>query len=95
MKKIRDTVFNILSILFSVALIVLCLLNHTELTRLKSKTEKLEHDAQLLCTENRILEAEIQYSLSIHELERRARELGMQSCSPGQIIYIDGGGLRD
>jgi len=90
MKKIRETVFNSVCFAFSIFILLLCLLNSVKLAEVNDFAAELDREAELLKTENEILRAELESSLSIAELEKYAREvLGMQSCSPGQIIYIE------
>ena len=71
-------------------LLVSALLGSIRLAALNEELTGLEKSLKTLKEENRVLQARVESSLSLEELERRAtEELGMQRLSPGQIIYID------
>ena len=90
MKKFRETAFILICVFFSVTLLVLCLVSSIELNRVNDLATDCESEIGILKTENEILRAEFENSLSLEELETYAVEvLGMQHCSPGQIVYIE------
>ena len=76
--------------LAGLVLLVSALLGSIRLAALNEELTGLEKSLKTLKEENRVLQARVESSLSLEELERRAtEELGMQRLSPGQIIYID------
>lgn len=82
--------FRAICIGFSLLLLVSALLGSIRLAALNEELTGLEKSLKTLKEENRVLQARVESSLSLEELERRAtEELGMQRLSPGQIIYID------
>ena len=82
--------FRAICIGFSLMLLVSALLGSIRLAALNEELTGLEKSLKTLKEENRVLQARVESSLSLEELERRAtEELGMQRLSPGQIIYID------
>lgn len=82
--------FRVICISFSLALLVSALLGSIRLAALNEELTGLEKSLKTMKEENRVLQARVESSLSLEELERRAtEELGMQRLSPGQIIYID------
>ena len=82
--------FRAISIGSSLMLLVSALLGSIRLAALNEELTGLEKSLKTLKEENRVLQARVESSLSLEELERRAtEELGMQRLSPGQIIYID------
>ena len=82
--------FRAICIGFSLLLLVSALLGFIRLAALNEELTGLEKSLKTLKEENRVLQARVESSLSLEELERRAtEELGMQRLSPGQIIYID------
>ena len=82
--------FRAICIGLSLLLLVSALLGSIRLAALNEELTGLEKSLKTLKEENRVLQARVESSLSLEELERRAtEELGMQRLSPGQIIYID------
>ena len=82
--------FRVICIGFSLVLLVSALLGSIRLAALNEELTGLEKSLKTLKEENRVLQASVESSLSLEELERRAtEELGMQRLSPGQIIYIE------
>ena len=82
--------FRVIFIGFSLVLLVSALLGSIRLAALNEELTGLEKSLKTLKEENRVLQARVESSLSLEELERHAtEELGMQRLSPGQIIYID------
>ena len=90
MARMNGILFRAISISFSLLLLVSALLGSIRLAALNEELTSLEKSLKTLKEENRVLQARVESSLSLEELERRAtEELGMQRLSPGQIIYID------
>jgi len=90
MKFFRETAFVIICILFSGAMLVLCLVSSIELNRVNDLAAAYEREAEKLKNENEVLRAKVESSLSLQELEIYAVQvLGMQHCSPGQVFYIE------
>ena len=90
MAKMNGILFRAICIGFSLLLLVSALLGSIRLAALNEELTGLEKSLKTLKEENRVLQARVESSLSLEELERRAtEELGMQRLSPGQIIYID------
>lgn len=90
MKKFRETAFISICVLFSLAMLVLCMVSSIELNKVNDFAAACERELKELESENEVLRVELENSLSLEELERYALEvLGMQHCSPGQIFYIE------
>ena len=90
MSRINGIYFRVICIGFSLVLLVSALLGSIRLAAVNEELNALEKSLQSLKEENRVLQARVESSLSLEELERHAtEELGMQRLSPGQIIYID------
>ena len=50
----------------------------------------MERDLETLKNENQTMRVRYESMLRLDEIERYAvEELGLQHCSPGQIVYID------
>ena len=90
MGRVNGILFRAICIGFSLVLLVSALLGAIRLAALNEELNALEKSLKALQEENRVLQAKVESSLSLEELERRAiEELGMQRLSPGQIIYIE------
>ena len=90
MGRMNGILFRAICIRFSLVMLVTALLGCIRLAALSEELNALEKSLKTLKEENRLLQARVESSLSLAELERRAtEELGMQRLSPGQIIYID------
>lgn len=90
MKKTSEILFRAVGLLFSAVLIILSLLCSIRLAAVNDTAAGLERQAEQLKTQNEILRAEYENSLSLEEIERYATDvLGMQRCSPGQIFYLE------
>ena len=90
MGRVYGILFRAICIGFSLVLLVSALLGAIRLAALNEELNALEKSLKALKEENRVLQAKVESSLSLEELERRAiEELGMQRLSPGQIIYIE------
>jgi len=82
--------FRAVGFLFSAVLLILSLLSSIKLAAVNDRAAELEKQVERIETETQILRAEYENSRSLREIERYATEvLGMQRCSPGQIIYIE------
>jgi len=89
-KKLSESLFKLICIIFSAVMIVLSLLSSIKLASLNDAATKTEKTVKELKTENDILRAEYENSMSLEELERYATEvLGMRPCSAEQIVYIE------
>lgn len=91
MKKTEGTVlFYAVCLLFSACLLVLSLLSGIQTTAVNDQAAALEKEIAELKTENEILRAAYDSSISLEELEQLAAEkLGMQRCTPEQIYTIE------
>lgn len=90
MGRVNGILFRAICIGFSLVLLVSALLGAIRLAALNEELNALEKSLKAMKEENRVLQAKVESSLSLEELERRAiEELGMQRLSPGQIIYIE------
>ncbi|MGN0981898.1 MAG: septum formation initiator family protein [Candidatus Limivicinus sp.] len=90
MGRVSGFLFRAICVGFSLVLLVSALLGCIRLAALNEELNALEKSLKTLKEENRVLQAKVESSLSLEELERRAiEELGMQRLSPGQIIYIE------
>lgn len=89
MKDLSENLFRAVCGLFSAAVLVLSLLTSVKLAQVNDEAARLEKQAEALEEENRILSAQLESSLSLEELERRAtQDLGMQRRTPGQVYYL-------
>lgn len=89
-KQTANVLFRAVCLCFSAALLVLSLLSAIDLAAVNDRAARLEKEIETLETENDILLARCENSLSLEEVERRAiEELGMQHCTPNQIVYIE------
>lgn len=95
-KRTSALFFNTIAALFSAVLLVLSLLCAVETAAVNDRAAALKKENERLKTENQILQARLDNSLSIAELERRAlEELGMQRPNTGQIQTIEYTALVD
>ena len=89
MKQLNETLFTAVTLCFSALLLVMTLLTGIKLAAVNDAAARLEQETARLRTQNGILEADYENSLSLEEIERYAEEvLGMQRCTPEQMIYI-------
>ena len=90
MKRVSELLFKAVGLCFSAVMILLSLLTAVKLAAVNDRAAELDKSVQQLKTENEILRAEYENSLSLEEIERYAIEkLGLQRQSPGQVFYID------
>ena len=77
-------------IVFSALTLVLCMLFSAELAAVNDEAARLQAQVSQLEEENRLLYVSAENSIDLESLEKYALEqLGMQRCSPGQIMYIE------
>lgn len=90
MGKVSDFVFDIVLFSFSALVLVLMLFGCVRLSQSEDRTEKLQISISEQRSENRMLQARCESSMSLAELEEYAlNKLGMQQCRPWQIVYIE------
>ena len=89
-KRTAAVLFCAVCLVFSTCLLVLGLLCGIRTTEVNDRAAGLEREIAALKTENEILRAACENSISLEELERIAtEELGMQRCTPEQIYIIE------
>lgn len=90
MLKVRETAFSIVCVVFSAVLLVLCMLSSAQAAAVNDVAAQLSEQIEKLEEENRLLYVSYENSIDLERLEKYAVEqLGMQRCSPNQIIYIE------
>lgn len=71
-------------------MLVLCMLSSANLAAVNDNAARLQSEVNALEEENRVLFVKYENSIDLESLEKYAVEqLGMQRCSPGQIVYIE------
>ncbi len=71
-------------------MLVLCMLSSANLAAVNDNAARLQSEVNALEEENRVLFVKYENSIDLEGLEKYAVEqLGMQRCSPGQIVYIE------
>ena len=94
MKKIRETAFCVICLAFSAVLLILSMLTAAEITALNDRAAAWKQQAEQLEKENRILSVRWESSINLETLACEAqRILGMQRCSPAQMIYVTDDGV--
>ena len=88
MKRQRESLFLSICLSFAAALLVLSLLGSIRLTALNDRAAALERELESARTENAVLRASYETSVSLPELERRAQELGMQRRTAAQTVWL-------
>ena len=90
MRRLSEIVFCTVCFSFAAVLLVLSLLGAVRLASLSDEDAGLEQELETLKDETRALRVTYDSMLQLDEIERYAvEELGLQHCSPGQIVYID------
>ena len=96
MKALYELMFCAICFCFSAALLVLSLLGSVRLAALGDELTALESECAALEADNQIRRVEYEGLLSLEELERCAIEkLGLQHCSPSQIVVLDAAGIEN
>lgn len=76
--------------MFSALILVLCMLSSANLAAVNDEAARLQSEVDALKEENRALFVKYENSIDLESLEKYAVEqLGMQRCSPGQIMYME------
>lgn len=71
-------------------MLVLCMLSSANLAAVNDNAARLQSEVNALEEENRVLFVKYENSIDLESLEKYAVEqLGMQRCTPGQIVYIE------
>ena len=92
MKSLHELLFCTICGCFSAALLVLSLLGAVRLAALGDEVSALEREELALKQEVQLRRVEYEKLLNLEEIERCAVEsLGLQHCSPGQIVVLSGG----
>ncbi len=90
MKQVNECLFRAVCLCTAALMLVLSLLCSIRLTAVNDREARLTREIAELERENESLRVRCEIRLSLEEIERRAvQELGMQRCSPGQIIIIE------
>ena len=90
MRRLSEIIFCAVCFGFAAVLLVLSLLGAVRLASLSDEDAGLEQELETLKDETRTLRVTYESMLQLDEIERYAvEELGLQHCSPGQIVYID------
>ena len=90
MRRLSEIVFCTVCFGFAAVLLVLSLLGAVRLATLSDEDAGLEQELETLKDETQALRVTYESMLQLDEIERYAvEELGLQHCSPGQIVYID------
>ncbi len=88
--NVCGSLFRAILILFSCVLMVFTMLCTVRLAAMNDKASASEKRIQELSAENDVLIAHYESSIGLDEIEQYATEvLGMQRCTPGQIIYLE------
>ena len=88
-KKVNESLFLAIEFCFSAVLLVITLLLSIRLTAEGDRLAELEAAVKNARTENEILTAQYENTVSLEDIEKYAIEiLGMQRCDPSQIIYV-------
>ena len=92
MRALRESLFRAVGFCFSALLLVMSLLCSIKLAAVSDEAAELEARTAQHKTDNEILRAEYESSVSLARIEDYAARLGMQRPEPGQIYYMDGAG---
>ena len=84
-----ERLFRAVTLCFSALLLVLSLLTAVRTTAVNDRAAALEKEIAALETERELLRVRCESGVDLAALEDYAlRELGMQPCRSGQIVYI-------
>lgn len=90
LKKVNESLFRAVVFCFSALMVILSLLANIRLAAASDRAAGLQKELEELKTENQILRAEYENSVSLEEIERYATQvLGLRRCAPGQVQYIE------
>lgn len=90
MKQVNELLFRAVCMAAAALMLVLSLLCSISVAAANDRAARLEKENTAIAREIELLNARVESSLSLEELERRAvEELGLQRCTPGQIIVIE------
>ncbi len=90
MKDVNELLFRALCMAAAAVMLFVSLLCAIRLTAVNDRCAKLMRENEELAAEVAVLTARAEERLSLEELERLAvEELGLQRCTPGQIIVAD------
>ena len=90
MKQVCEVIFRAVCLGFSACMLVLSLLTSIRAAAVRDSAARLRREIEALETENAVLRARYESSISLEEIERYATEiLGMQRCTAGQVVYIE------
>lgn len=89
-REVSGTLFKAVGLIFSAVMLVLSLLTSIAITARNDSVQSLEKQVREFETENEILLAQCENSMSIEEIELYATQvLGMQHLRPEQMVYIE------
>ena len=90
MRQVNELLFRAVCLLAAALMLVMSLLCSIRLAAVNDRAAKLAQENEALRTEIAVLNARAESRLSLETLERYAvEELGLQRCSPGQVVWID------
>ena len=90
MRQVNELLFRAVCLCAAVLLLMMSLLCSIRVAAVNDTAARLERENAALTDEIALLTARTESRLSLDELERYAAEkLGMQRCTPGQIVMID------
>ncbi|MBQ5405889.1 MAG: hypothetical protein IIU18_04585 [Oscillospiraceae bacterium] len=90
MRQVHETLFRAVCLCAAAMMLVLSLLCSIRLAAVNDRAAKLEKENEALEREIAVMTARAESRLSLEALERYAvEELGLQRCTPGQIVVID------
>ncbi len=90
MRQVNEILFRAVCLLAAALMLVMSLLCSIRLAAVNDRAAKLARENEALRAENAVLTARTESRWSLEVLEQYAvEELGLQRCSPGQIIKID------
>ena len=90
MKHVNELLFRAVCMCTAAVMLVLSLLCSIRLAAVNDREARLLREIERLETENAVLTARAEQRLSLEELERYAGEiLGLQHCTPGQIVIVE------
>lgn len=88
MKHREEFLFLLIIPAFSAMLLLASLLSCVRLTALSDRAAALERELEAARAEHSALSIAYEQSVSLPELARRASALGIQPCTPSQIVVL-------